>query len=147
MIKIHESDNVVVMVNGHKTAVCDIFEGDKIIKYGMPIGSATQNIFTQNAVFRHYHSFFFHMLVLFFITLCVVFKPYRPKKSDIIVTIGVFLPFVLVSTVVSKIVDIDYILIWSVFPNLPVPLLVIVYQMIPVVGTILGFALFRQHSA
>jgi len=111
-------------------------------------GSATQNIFTQNAVFRHYHSFFFHMLALFFVTLCVAFKPYTPKKSDIILAVGAFLPFVLVSTAASALVDIDYIQIWSLSlaMSIPVPLLVILYQIIPMVGTALCLLLIRAGA-
>lgn len=29
---------------GHKVAVCDIPQGEKVLKYGLPIGSATRNI-------------------------------------------------------------------------------------------------------
>lgn len=29
---------------GHKVSVCDIPQGEKVLKYGLPIGSATRNI-------------------------------------------------------------------------------------------------------
>lgn len=29
---------------GHKVAVCTILQGEKVLKYGLPIGSATRNI-------------------------------------------------------------------------------------------------------
>jgi len=41
-IKIDSRDNVSVNIdNGHKIALCDINEGENIIKYGCPIGHAT----------------------------------------------------------------------------------------------------------
>ncbi len=49
--KINEKDNVAVMLSdntkipaGHKTALCNIKRGEKIIKYGYPIGIATEDI-------------------------------------------------------------------------------------------------------
>jgi len=45
IIKIHSADNVGVNVEtGHKIALCNIAEGEDIIKYGFPIGHATKNI-------------------------------------------------------------------------------------------------------
>ena len=42
---INKLDNVDVNVdNGHKYAICDIRKGENIIKYGMPIGHATEDI-------------------------------------------------------------------------------------------------------
>lgn len=41
---IHPNDNVEVRTDGHKYARCPIASGENIIKYGMPIGHATQNI-------------------------------------------------------------------------------------------------------
>lgn len=42
---IHPSDNVAVEVaTGHKTALCDMKEGENVIKYGFPIGHATRDI-------------------------------------------------------------------------------------------------------
>ncbi len=44
-LKIHPSDNVAVEVaTGHKVALCDIKEGENVIKYGFPIGHATRDI-------------------------------------------------------------------------------------------------------
>ena len=44
-LKIHPSDNVAVDVaTGHKMALCDIKEGENVIKYGFPIGHATKDI-------------------------------------------------------------------------------------------------------
>lgn len=47
-LKINENDNVAVMLEGenrgHKIALKDIKKGEKIIKYGFPIGHATENI-------------------------------------------------------------------------------------------------------
>ena len=44
-IQIHPSDNVAVDIeSGHKEALCDIAEGENIIKYGFPIGHATRAI-------------------------------------------------------------------------------------------------------
>ena len=107
-------------------------------------GSATQNIFTANAVFRHYHSFFYHMLGVFFVTLCVVLKPYKPKKNDAILAIGVFLSFVLVSAFVSRYVHVDYIRVWSFPLSIPVPILIMLYQVIPLTGYLLSRMLFAD---
>jgi len=50
---IHALDNVEVNLNdGHKYALRDILQGENIIKYGQPIGHATQNI----AKGEHVHS-------------------------------------------------------------------------------------------
>ena len=105
-------------------------------------GSATQHIFTGNAVFRHYHSFFFHMLGVFFVTLCVVFRPYKPVKRDGMLAIIVFLCFVLTSTIASKLTQVNYIRIWGFPLNIPVPVLVILYQIIPLMGFVLSRMLF-----
>ncbi|WP_316791162.1 UxaA family hydrolase [Pedobacter frigoris] len=52
-IKLHPLDNVLILTDeqlgglagiGHKIADCLIREGEKIIKYGVPIGSATTTI-------------------------------------------------------------------------------------------------------
>lgn len=72
-IKIHEGDNVVVVLTnfskgeaiedmilledvekGHKVALKDIEEGEDIIKYGAPIGKATQKI--KKGTFIHTHN-------------------------------------------------------------------------------------------
>ena len=51
MLKIHEADNVAVLLEGtadipagHKQALTDIPKGDFVIKYGYPIGRATEDI-------------------------------------------------------------------------------------------------------
>lgn len=47
-VKINEKDNVAVMLegelSGHKIALNDIKKGENIIKYGYPIGHATEDI-------------------------------------------------------------------------------------------------------
>lgn len=44
-IIINKSDNVKISLdNGHKYALCDITKGEPIIKYGFPIGTASENI-------------------------------------------------------------------------------------------------------
>ena len=44
-VLIHPDDNVrVSLENGHKYTVCDIKKGGEIIKYGYPIGTATEDI-------------------------------------------------------------------------------------------------------
>lgn len=47
-IKINKKDNVAVMLegelSGHKIALNDIKKGENIIKYGYPIGHATEDI-------------------------------------------------------------------------------------------------------
>lgn len=53
-VKINEIDNVeVVLSTGHKRAICDIHKGDKIIKYGYPIGIATDEISKGDHVHTH----------------------------------------------------------------------------------------------
>ena len=50
-VLIHEKDNVkVCLSDGHKYAVKDINAGEKIIKYGFPIGIASENIKTGDKV-------------------------------------------------------------------------------------------------
>ena len=44
-MKINPLDNVEInLENGHKYALCDIKNGENIIKYGFPIGHAVSNI-------------------------------------------------------------------------------------------------------
>ena len=51
---IHKNDNVSVNLdNGHKYANCDIKAGERIIKYGFPIGVATSNIKEGEKVHSH----------------------------------------------------------------------------------------------
>ena len=52
LYKIHPRDNVAL--RGHdKTALCDIAAGEKVIKYGFPIGVAAQNIRAGEWVHTH----------------------------------------------------------------------------------------------
>ena len=52
--RINEKDNVCVnLETGHKIALCDIEKGTDIIKYGYPIGYATENIAEGEAVHSH----------------------------------------------------------------------------------------------
>ena len=52
-MQIHKKDNVEVnLENGHKYAVKPIKAGERVIKYGMPIGVATEDI----ALGAHVHS-------------------------------------------------------------------------------------------
>ena len=51
---INKLDNVYVNVeNGHKYALCDIKKGENIIKYGQPIGHATEDIKKDDHVHSH----------------------------------------------------------------------------------------------
>ena len=43
-MRIHPSDNVEVRGDGQKYALCKIEQGENVIKYGFPIGHATQDI-------------------------------------------------------------------------------------------------------
>ena len=53
-VRINEKDNVVVSLStGHKTALCDIEKGSDIVKYGYPIGYATENIKKGDHVHSH----------------------------------------------------------------------------------------------
>ena len=53
MVIINKLDNVGVMENGHKQALCDIGVGENIIKYGFPIGHATADIKKGDTVHTH----------------------------------------------------------------------------------------------
>ena len=57
MLQISPADNVAVALTGeqtgHKFALCDIAEGEKVIKYGMPIGYATEKIPAGTHVHTH----------------------------------------------------------------------------------------------
>ena len=51
---INKLDNVFVSLeNGHKYALCDIKKGENIIKYGNPIGHATEDILAGAHVHTH----------------------------------------------------------------------------------------------
>ena len=51
---INEKDNVCVdLQTGHKIAICDIDKGADVIKYGYPIGYATENIKKGDSVHSH----------------------------------------------------------------------------------------------
>ena len=53
-VRINEKDNVCVnLETGHKIALCNIEKGSDIIKYGFPIGYATENIKEGDAVHSH----------------------------------------------------------------------------------------------
>ncbi len=53
-VKIHDRDNVYInLENGHKYALCDIEKGSKVIKYGFPIGVATDYIKAGEHVHSH----------------------------------------------------------------------------------------------
>lgn len=53
-VRINKKDNVCVnLETGHKIALCDIPEGADIIKYGFPIGYATENISKGDSVHSH----------------------------------------------------------------------------------------------
>ena len=53
-VRINEKDNVCVNLStGHKIALCDIEKGEDIIKYGYPIGYATENIKCGDSVHSH----------------------------------------------------------------------------------------------
>lgn len=53
-VRINDKDNVCVdLSSGHKIALCDIMKGTDIIKYGYPIGVATDNISKGESVHSH----------------------------------------------------------------------------------------------
>lgn len=53
-MKINPRDNVEVDLNtGHKIALCDIKKGENVIKYGYPIGHATEDIKAGDSVHTH----------------------------------------------------------------------------------------------
>lgn len=53
-VVIHPDDNVKVnLENGHKYAICDIAKGEKIIKYGFPIGIAKEDIKAEEHIHTH----------------------------------------------------------------------------------------------
>ena len=53
-MRINSRDNVEVDLNtGHKIALCDIKKGENVIKYGYPIGHATEDIKAGDSVHTH----------------------------------------------------------------------------------------------
>lgn len=52
-MKIHTLDNVEVRADGMKYALCPIAKGEKVIKYGFPIGLATEDITKGALVHSH----------------------------------------------------------------------------------------------
>ncbi|MBQ8214069.1 MAG: altronate dehydratase [Clostridia bacterium] len=52
-MQIHPRDNVEVRADGHKYALCEIAAGENVIKYGSPIGHATQTIAAGEHVHTH----------------------------------------------------------------------------------------------
>ncbi len=53
-VRINEKDNVCVdLATGHKIALCDVARGEDIIKYGYPIGCATEDISKGESVHSH----------------------------------------------------------------------------------------------
>lgn len=75
LIKIHPDDSVLVNTEtGHKVAIKDIKKGEQVIKYGFPIGLATEEIKQGDAV--HTHNLKTGLNVRREYT-------YTPKKSDI----------------------------------------------------------------
>ena len=53
-LRIHPADNVAVDIeSGHKYALADIAEGENVVKYGFPIGHATQKIKKGEHVHTH----------------------------------------------------------------------------------------------
>lgn len=53
-VRINEKDNICVnLQTGHKIAVCDIEKGADVIKYGYPIGYATEDIKKGDSVHSH----------------------------------------------------------------------------------------------
>ena len=52
-MQIHKNDNVEVRDNGHKYALIDIKKGENVIKYGSPIGHATEDIKKGDHVHTH----------------------------------------------------------------------------------------------
>lgn len=52
-MRIHETDNVEIRADGMKYALCDIAAGEKVMKYGFPIGAATADIKAGEKVHTH----------------------------------------------------------------------------------------------
>ncbi len=52
-MRIHETDNVEIRADGMKYALCDLRAGDKVMKYGFPIGAATADIKAGELVHSH----------------------------------------------------------------------------------------------
>ena len=52
-MRIHETDNVEIRADGMKYALCDIAAGEKVMKYGFPIGAAPADIKAGEKVHTH----------------------------------------------------------------------------------------------
>ena len=73
-LRIHPADNVAVDIeSGHKYALADIAEGENVIKYGFPIGHATQPI--QKGEHVHTHNLKTNLKEKLSYT-------YRPKRKE-----------------------------------------------------------------
>lgn len=78
---INKFDNVEVNIeNGHKYALCDIYIGENIIKYGNPIGHATEDI--KQGEFVHTHNVKTNLLGTVEYTYQPEFVPLDSKSSD-----------------------------------------------------------------
>ena len=85
-VVIHENDNVqVCLENGHKYAVKDIKKGEKIIKYGFPIGVASTDIKSGEHIHSH------NLKTALSGTLEYTYSPdYKPLKNTPHVMINAF---------------------------------------------------------
>ena len=52
-MRIHQLDNVEVRKDGMKYATAPIAKGEKVVKYGFPIGCATADVATGDLVHSH----------------------------------------------------------------------------------------------
>lgn len=77
-VTINEKDNVCVdLETGHKSALCDIREGDDVIKYGFPIGVATEYIKKGEHVHSH------NMKTKLGDILSYTYKPYKAEAEKL----------------------------------------------------------------
>lgn len=77
-MQIHQNDNVEIRENGHKYALFDIKKGENVIKYGMPIGHATEDI----KMGEHVHTHNLRTNLQGALEYTYSYKDYGIKKTD-----------------------------------------------------------------
>ncbi|MCL2771194.1 MAG: hypothetical protein FWD89_02675, partial [Firmicutes bacterium] len=104
-------------------------------------GSVTERMLLGTATYLNYHSYFYHILVVLFAMLAFPLKMYEAKWKDLKWGFIVFVPYLILATIITFVADHDYIRIIDFpFGNftesnfLKVAILVPLYQLIVLCG-------------
>ena len=65
-------------------------------------------LFTAQGTPFHYHTVFYHHLVVLFFVLMLFLKPYKPDKRDIIPTIILYAGFMIISCIAANVLHTNY---------------------------------------